>query len=135
MNVLPQQRRSSSDDNMIPLINIVFLLLIFFMVAGHIQKRPDASIDVPTLQHLDTPANLQNFVEINAEGVVSMNETIMTPLQLAHVLTSAEAPASSVIDLTLVIDQRATARQLDNVLSELRPLKHIALSILVEDGE
>lgn len=135
MNVLPQQRRSNSDDNMIPLINIVFLLLIFFMVAGHIQKRPDAAIDVPTLNHLETPANLQHFIEINAEGVVSMNEEIMTPLQLARVLASAEAPPSSVIDLTLVIDQRVTARQLENILSELRPLKNIALSILVEEGE
>lgn len=154
MSVLPKQRNSSSDDNMIPLINIVFLLLIFFMVAGHIQKRPNASIELPTLTHLETPANLQRFVEINADGMVWMDEKAMTPEQVGDALsaistsermTEGMAEKSNavgeltvgeltVVELTLVVDQRVTAAQLESVLSELRPLKNIALSILVEDG-
>jgi biopolymer transport protein ExbD len=140
MSVLPKQRNSSSDDNMIPLINIVFLLLIFFMVAGHIQKRPNASIELPTLTNLETPANLQRFVEINADGMVSMDEKAMTPEQVGDalsVISTSEGMTeknNAVIELTLVVDQRVTAAQLESVLSELRPLKNIALSILVEDG-
>lgn len=154
MSVLPKQRNSSSDDNMIPLINIVFLLLIFFMVAGHIQKRPNASIELPTLTNLETPANLQRFVEINADGMVSMDEKSMTPEQVGDALsvistsermTEGMAEKSNAVgeltvgeltavELTLVVDERVTAAQLESVLSELRPLKHIALSILVEDG-
>jgi biopolymer transport protein ExbD len=140
MSVLPKQRNSSSDDNMIPLINIVFLLLIFFMVAGHIQKRPNASIELPTLTNLETPANLQRFVEINADGMVSMDEKAMTPEQVGDalsVISTLEGMTeknNAVIELTLVVDQRVTAAQLESVLSELRPLKNIALSILVEDG-
>ena len=149
MSVLPKQRNSSSDDNMIPLINIVFLLLIFFMVAGHIQKRPNASIELPTLTNLETPANLQRFVEINADGMVSMDEKAMTPEQVGDALSvistsermtegmaekSNAADELTAVELTLVVDERVTAAQLESVLSELRPLKHIALSILVEDG-
>tara|TARA_B110000211_G_scaffold93026_1_gene108446 strand:- start:1814 stop:2266 length:453 start_codon:yes stop_codon:yes gene_type:complete len=149
MSVLPKQRNSSSDDNMIPLINIVFLLLIFFMVAGHIQKRPNASIELPTLTTLETPANLQRFVEINADGMVSMDEKTMTPEQVGDALSvistsermtegmaekSNAAGELTAVELTLVVDERVTAAQLESVLSELRPLKHIALSILVEDG-
>ncbi|MEQ3761556.1 MAG: biopolymer transporter ExbD [Alcanivorax sp.] len=149
MSVLPKQRNSSSDDNMIPLINIVFLLLIFFMVAGHIQKRPNASIELPTLTNLETPANLQRFVEINADGMVSMDEKAMTPEQVGDALSvistsermtegmaekSNAAGELTAVELTLVVDERVTAAQLESVLSELRPLKHIALSILVEDG-
>ncbi|MEQ3693581.1 MAG: biopolymer transporter ExbD [Thalassolituus sp.] len=149
MSVLPKQRNSSSDDNMIPLINIVFLLLIFFMVAGHIQKRPNASIELPTLTNLETPANLQRFVEINADGMVSMDEKSMTPEQVGDALSvistsermtegmaekSDAAGELTAVELTLVVDERVTAAQLESVLSELRPLKHIALSILVEDG-
>ena len=149
MSVLPKQRNSSSDDNMIPLINIVFLLLIFFMVAGHIQKRPNASIELPTLTNLETPANLQRFVEINADGMVSMDEKTMTPEQVGDALSvistsermtegmaekSNAAGELTAVELTLVVDERVTAAQLESVLSELRPLKHIALSILVEDG-
>ena len=32
------KRISSDDDNMVPLINVVFLMLVFFMVAGQIKK-------------------------------------------------------------------------------------------------
>lgn len=143
INVLPKSKRFGSDDNMIPLINIVFLLLIFFMVAGQIQKRPDAAIEVPSFQQTETPANLQQFVEINAEGEISLNQTSMTPQQLASVLTSKLTKELSTpesvnndpnIALTLVVDRRVTARQLEDVLSELRPLKHVSLSMLVDQN-
>ncbi|MAZ88646.1 MAG: hypothetical protein CL693_13480 [Cellvibrionaceae bacterium] len=39
------QRPGSDDSNMIPLINIVFLMLIFFMVAGKIAARDAADFE------------------------------------------------------------------------------------------
>jgi biopolymer transport protein ExbD len=42
------QRKNSDDDNLIPLINIVFLMLIFFMVAGQIQPSDGIKIESPT---------------------------------------------------------------------------------------
>lgn len=42
------QRKNSDDDNLIPLINIVFLMLIFFMVAGQIQPSDGVKIESPT---------------------------------------------------------------------------------------
>ncbi|PKH04277.1 biopolymer transporter ExbD [Psychromonas sp. MB-3u-54] len=41
------KRTPVSDENMIPLINVVFLLLIFFMVAGQIQHSDPQKIDPP----------------------------------------------------------------------------------------
>ena len=37
----------SSDDNLVPLINVVFLMLIFFMVAGQIRATDAVSIIPP----------------------------------------------------------------------------------------
>lgn len=42
-----QNDRRSDDSNMIPLINIVFLMLIFFMVAGKIAVIDRAQYDAP----------------------------------------------------------------------------------------
>ncbi len=42
------KRKNSDDDNLIPLINIVFLMLIFFMVAGQIQPSDGVKIESPT---------------------------------------------------------------------------------------
>ncbi|MGO2235109.1 biopolymer transporter ExbD [Marinomonas sp. UCMA 3892] len=40
-------RNASSDDNMVPLINVVFLMLVFFMVAGQIQKADPIAVIPP----------------------------------------------------------------------------------------
>jgi len=37
----------SDDDNLIPLINVVFLMLIFFMVAGQIQPSDGIEVEPP----------------------------------------------------------------------------------------
>jgi biopolymer transport protein ExbD len=39
--------RNSGDDNLIPLINVVFLMLIFFMVAGQIQRSDAVKLEPP----------------------------------------------------------------------------------------
>ena len=41
-----KKNKKNLDDSMIPAINIVFLLLIFFMIAGHIEKR-DTQLLIP----------------------------------------------------------------------------------------
>ncbi|CUB04647.1 ExbD/TolR family protein [Marinomonas fungiae] len=41
------QRDGQGDDSVIPLINVVFLMLIFFMVAGQIQKSDPIQITPP----------------------------------------------------------------------------------------
>ena len=40
-------RNASNDDNMVPLINVVFLMLVFFMVAGQIQKADPIAVIPP----------------------------------------------------------------------------------------
>lgn len=42
------KRRNSDDDNLIPLINIVFLMLIFFIVAGQIEASDGVKIESPS---------------------------------------------------------------------------------------
>lgn len=40
-------RNASNDDNMVPLINVVFLMLVFFIVAGQIQKADPVAVISP----------------------------------------------------------------------------------------
>jgi len=40
-------RNASNDDNMVPLINVVFLMLVFFMVAGQIKKADPIPVMPP----------------------------------------------------------------------------------------
>ncbi len=39
MKLIAKKKREYDDDSLLPLVNIIFLLLIFFMIAGVIEKR------------------------------------------------------------------------------------------------
>ena len=63
---------------MIPLINIVFLLLIFFMVAGQIKAQPDQAITLPSTAQLEMAQAQTLRLEMFADGQLSFNgETIL----------------------------------------------------------
>ncbi len=56
-------RNTSSDDNMVPLINVVFLMLVFFMVAGQIQKADPIAV-IPPQSMNDNRAETDPNIEI-----------------------------------------------------------------------
>ena len=39
MKIKSKTKRNYEDDGMLPLVNIIFLLLIFFMIVGVIEKN------------------------------------------------------------------------------------------------
>ena len=39
MKLITRKKREYDDDGLLPLVNIIFLLLIFFMIAGVIEKK------------------------------------------------------------------------------------------------
>ncbi len=52
----PQPRRLSDDERILPLINVVFLLLIFFMVAGRLAASDRFAIEPPNSGSETNPA-------------------------------------------------------------------------------
>ncbi|RBP79431.1 biopolymer transporter ExbD [Marinomonas rhizomae] len=56
-------RNTNSDDNMVPLINVVFLMLVFFMVAGQIQKADPIAV-IPPQSINDNRASTDPSIEI-----------------------------------------------------------------------
>ena len=62
------------DDSMIPAINIVFLLLIFFMIAGTIQSR-DTQLLVPKSTSEVKFSKQEINLNISPNGEYSINDT------------------------------------------------------------
>jgi len=49
-------------EPVLPLINVVFLLLIFFMVAGQLAPRPEGDVEAPDSASAETKENLEQFM-------------------------------------------------------------------------
>ncbi|WP_348680098.1 ExbD/TolR family protein [Alcanivorax profundi] len=50
MMIMETSSRRPPLEPVLPLINVVFLLLIFFMLAGQLAKRPTVSVETPVSQ-------------------------------------------------------------------------------------
>ena len=69
MIVPPPKRPRSTEENVLPLINIVFLLLIFFMLAGVLAQNPPFELNSPATAETEEAAQLQRQVlAVAADG-------------------------------------------------------------------
>ncbi len=103
----PAPRSTPSDDNLIPMINVVFLLLIFFMVAGTIRPSDPLPIDAP--QTLSAAAKTaQPTLYLDASGTMILNETPVTADRLADELMTLLAASTNDIATDDSVNSAAT---------------------------
>lgn len=78
-----RQNREAVDVNLTPLIDIVFLLLIFFMVSTTFTKENHLSIDLPEASAEAAEAQPQAIeILISANGEYSINDQALINHQL-----------------------------------------------------
>jgi len=68
---------NNTDDNMIPLINVVFLMLIFFMVAGQITAADGVKVAPPVSVSNSQTNNEQLKVVIAEDGRVFIDGSLI----------------------------------------------------------
>ena len=70
---LVRQRPKNEDDRILPLINVVFLLLIFFMLAGRLAASDPFQIDPPVSGSEGKVTVEDLLVQVGAEGRLALN--------------------------------------------------------------
>ncbi|WP_051145066.1 biopolymer transporter ExbD [Thiomicrorhabdus sp. Kp2] len=121
---LPKSQAIDLDSNLIPMINIVFLLLIFFMIAGQIQKPQPTEVRLTQTQQQEKYLDQAYQVTLNANnqwlinGVPYSANDLLSKLQQQQNL-SPKAP----LNLAVYVDQNATVAHLNELLSTLKKLE------------
>ncbi len=116
-----------NDDGILPLINIVFLLLIFFLLAAHIAPPEPADITPPiSAATPDAPAR-PAILHIAADGGVSHNGVPVQDLMATVTSIASSAPDAPV---TIRADQGAPAASVLRAARALR-MARVAESQLV----
>ncbi len=111
MKLKPSPIRPHSDDNLIPMINVVFLLLVFFMVAGTL--RASDPVELKPLESLQQQA-LTSPVSffMSADGTVFFEGNIISLDSLPEAL--------AIEPLAIKVDAQATVIALRTLLASLR---------------
>ena len=103
MNLRPRRRDEPSID-LTPLIDVVFLLVIFFMVSTTFLKEADFKIDLPQSSQQPAPVKQDRLeIAIDAQGRYFVNDQAVTGTDIEALKSALEETAGTERDLPFVI--------------------------------
>ncbi len=109
----PPRRRN--DSNIVPMINVVFLLLIFFLLAARITGPMPFDQKLPETRRISTQADPRDpAFHVGADGAMGFG-ALRGEAALAAVLAAARGGP-----VRLYADARLPGRRLVRILSRLR---------------
>lgn len=127
-------RPRSDDERILPLINVVFLLLIFFMLAGRLAASDPFQIAPPHSASEGASAAQDLVVLIGADGRLALDGTIMDEAALQSALAD-RLSAHKDTKLHLKADSRAEATRVVAVMELLRESGVEKLKLLTVPGD
>ena len=112
----PRRARGSDDDRILPLVNIVFLLLIFFMVAGQLTRAAPFEIAPPRSASGGAAPEGPATVLVGADGRLALDGAVMARPALLAALPGRLGAEGR---LRLKVDGRADAAGIVDLLAAL----------------
>ncbi len=127
-----------NDDNLIPLINVVFLMLIFFMVAGQIEASDAARVELPQSAAEQTSPQQRHELLIDAAGNRYLNgQPISEPALIQQLSLIATDSVQASQPMLVKADAGLPVGQLQTHLRQLHSagLQKITLATRLSTGE
>ena len=115
--------RGDIDRGMIPLINVVFLMLAFLVLAGQIEAH-HRKLSVPKSTSTVARTDETQTLTVFADGSLELNHVQLQLEQLPSVLTrmDSSAPVESGTKILIVADANLLVHDLQNVLNQLQQI-------------
>tara|TARA_R110002126_G_scaffold10615_9_gene48896 strand:- start:6956 stop:7369 length:414 start_codon:yes stop_codon:yes gene_type:complete len=130
-NVL--RRRASDDDRIMPLINVVFLLLIFFMLAGQLSASDPFEITPPESISIAESGDEEMLVLVGKDGRLALNGKTVGERVLIDTLRAAPEAKRELIRLKA--DNNAPAAALVSLMGKLREAGVLRIRLLTVRGD
>lgn len=131
MNLKPQ-RRDNVDVNLTPLIDVVFLLLIFFMVSTTFKQDTELKIDLPEADARAVEQKEQSLeIVIDAEGryFINKQEVVNRKLETLKTAIHKVSKGSNNIPLIIRADAKSPHQAFITAMDAAKQLGFVNLSI------
>ena len=125
MKLVTRKKREYDDDGLLPLVNIIFLLLIFFMIAGVIEKRIiKDDIDLPSAELNRFENKEVTKIFINKSNIFSINNEITNINEINAYLKS-----NKINEVVIIADKSLFINDVNILLTKLHEnnIKNIKL--------
>ena len=126
------KRNSFEEDqglNMTPLIDCVFLLLIFFMVTTVLREYSGLPVNIPKAEKIEKLKGKRHtaHIWISKEGLVSINDRLFAVQDVAKIMYDKRVSDPQVI-VSLKADEEAKMELISSIHEELREADALKLN-------
>lgn len=126
------EKKKQSEENLIPLINIVFLILIFFLITTVIRPFSAKDIDLAKAAKNDKLSKITHSLVIDKNGSLIANGEFTTIETLADFFVSeVELPQT----VNIIADKELVADKLLEIVGRLGNLKLKNIKLIIEISE
>ncbi len=130
---LQQPEKPARQHSQLPLINVVFLMLIFFLLAGTIAPAYELDVAPPSVQQSDSQSRQGSTVYVAKDGQVSFQNGLMDISELG--VAVAQRPPDSPDTLRVAVDQETDGQLLIDVVAQLRGAGISSVYLVTRLGE
>ena len=130
-SLISQAVEEAEEPNITPMLDVVFILLIFFIVTANFIKDPGLEINRPDSETAEITENAAILIAIGPAGEIYIDGRRIDVRQVkANVIRlMAENPQGAVV---MQADEKATAEKIIAVMDEVREAGVIDISIASE---
>ena len=130
-SLISQAVEEAEEPNITPMLDVVFILLIFFIVTANFIKDPGLEINRPDSETAEITENAAILIAIGPAGEIYLDGRRIDVRQVkANVIRlMAENPQGAVV---MQADEKATAEKIIAVMDEVREAGVIDISIASE---
>ena len=135
MRLTKHRRTTRPAMNMTPMIDIVFLLIIFFMTVTQVSEVNKEMVQLPTLEGSEDQKPTVITINVTQEGLLRISGETVTFPRLVGLIESEKARlGGDPRRLTIVVrsDERGTSRMTNDVIRTLGQLDINRVRIAVE---
>lgn len=133
MQYFPRKQYASQSINITPLIDIVFLLLVFFMLTSHFINEKNVEITLPEAESgVENNAGQMELVSIKEDGSLFHGDTPLSAGQLKSLLVRL---ARDEQPLMLKVDEQAPFEPVMALMDQARQQGVLSIGFAVQEPE
>lgn len=111
-------KKKIPGENLVPLINVVFLILIFFLAASIIRPFSDKDIVLAKTDEKTTPPNLNRLIFVGPDGPMLQQGALASEADMTNALDAWSGDKDKPV--TVVSDHRIAAIEALKVVEVVR---------------
>lgn len=126
---IPRHKQSAREPGLIPMINVVLLLLVFFLVAGSIEKFDVIPISLPVAKNGKRLTDGQVVIILGAQKEIVVNDDFVTPSNFLRTMQEHLHENPNKV-ISLKADERLPATFMISIMNQIKEAGGTNISLI-----